>query len=105
MRIFYFKSMKFFVYVIKSSEGYYYTGMTEDLERRLSEHNNKTKSFWTKRGTDWEIIYYEEFDTRQDALKRELWIEEWTRKEVIKRKGFKIVVVDSIPTLSGLPRY
>ena len=29
--------------------------------------------------------------------------EEWTRKEVIKRKGFKIVVVGSIPTLSGLP--
>jgi len=54
--------MKYFVYVIKSSEGYYYAGMTEDLDRRVSEHNNKTKSFWTKLGTNWEVIYLAEIN-------------------------------------------
>ena len=33
--------MKYFVYVIKSSEGFIYKGMTDNLEIRLVEHNNK----------------------------------------------------------------
>ena len=89
VRFFYFKCMKYYVYVIKSDEGYYYTGMTEDLDRRLSEHNNKTKSFWTKRGTGWEIIYYEEFDTRQDAFKRERWMKSGHGTKLLKEKGLK----------------
>jgi putative endonuclease len=65
---------KFTVYIIKSSEGYRYTGMTEDLEKRLNEHNNKTLSFWTKRGTDWKLVYKEEFNTRSEAMKKEKWL-------------------------------
>jgi putative endonuclease len=65
---------KFTVYIIKSSEGYRYTGMTEDLEKRLNEHNNKTLSFWTKRGTDWKLVYKEEFNTRAEAMKKEKWL-------------------------------
>jgi len=49
----------FYAYVIKSSEGLHYTGMTEDLEKRLNEHNKKQLSFWTKRGTEWKIVYQE----------------------------------------------
>lgn len=43
--------MKYKVYVVKSKEGYHYTGMTEDLPKRINEHNDKSLSFWTKRGT------------------------------------------------------
>jgi len=89
MRIFYFKSMKYSLYVIKSLEGYYYTGMTEDLKRRLSEHNNKTKSFWTKRGTNWEVIYSEEFDNKKDALKKERWMKSGHGKKLLKEMGLK----------------
>ncbi len=63
--------------------------MTVDLNRRLAEHNNKTKSFWSKRGTNWEIIYFEEFETRAEALKRERWMKS-ARNKFIKRKGTKI---------------
>jgi predicted GIY-YIG superfamily endonuclease len=81
--------MKYFVYIIKSAEGHYYTGMTEDLERRLSEHNNKSKSFWTKRGSNWEVIYSEEFESRQEAMKRELWMKSGHGKKLLKEKGLK----------------
>lgn len=81
--------MKYFVYVTKSSEGYYYTGMTEDLERRVTEHNKKTKSFWTKRGTNWEVIYVEEFDSRQEAMKRERWMKSGHGTKLLKGKGLK----------------
>ncbi len=81
--------MKFYVYVIKSKEGYYYTGMTENLERRIFEHNNGIKSNWTKRGTNWEIIYFEEFDNKQEALKRERWMKSGHGKKLLKEKGLK----------------
>ncbi len=61
--------MKYYVYVIKSVEGFVYKGMTDDLERRLVKHNNKSLSFWTKRGTNWKLIYKEEFENKTDALK------------------------------------
>jgi putative endonuclease len=81
--------MKYYVYVIKSAEGYLYTGMTEDLNRRLSEHNSKSKSFWTKRGTSWEIIYFEEFNNRQEAMKRERWMKSGHGTKHLKEKGLK----------------
>ena len=81
--------MKYFVYVIKSKEGYHYTGMTEDLERRLTELNNKTKSFWTKRGTNWKVIYFEEFENKKDAMKRERWMKSGHGKKLLKEKGLK----------------
>ena len=82
--IFYFKSM-FYVYVIKSSEGYNYTGMTEDIAKRLKEHNDKTLSFWTKRGNNWKLIYREEFETKTDALKREKWLKTGVGREYLKK--------------------
>lgn len=55
------------VYVIRSKEGYQYTGCTEDLPHRLFRHKNHLTG-WTKHGTEWEVIYTEEFQT----LKRHL---------------------------------
>ncbi|MDP2038926.1 MAG: GIY-YIG nuclease family protein [Ignavibacteria bacterium] len=75
---------KYTVYVIKSSEGLQYTGMTEDVEKRIIEHNNKTLSFWTKRGSNWEIIYKEEFESKAEALKREKWLKSGVGRNYIK---------------------
>ena len=76
---------RFTVYIIKSSEGNRYTGMTEDLEKRLDEHNNKTLSFWTKRGTNWKLIYKEKFNSRSEAMKREKWLKSGTGRDYLKK--------------------
>ncbi len=76
---------KYFVYVIKSHEGYKYTGMTEDLELRLKQHNNNELSFWTKRGSDWTIIYTEVFDNKTKALKYEKWLKTGVGREFLKK--------------------
>ena len=76
--------MKFFVYLIQSKEGYKYTGMTEDLEFRLQQHNDKSLSFWTKRGTNWKLVYNEEFNNKTDALKREKWLKTGVGREFVK---------------------
>ena len=74
----------FFVYVIKSIEGFRYTGITEDLQKRLAEHNNKNLSFWTKRGNDWKLIYSEEFTSKSDALNREKWLKGGSGRDFLK---------------------
>lgn len=75
----------YFVYIIKSTESFRYTGMTEDLEKRLFEHNEKKLSFWTKRGTNWELIYKEEFETKSEALKREKWLKNGVGRDYLKK--------------------
>ena len=76
--------MKYYVYIIKSSEGFRYTRCTEDLQRRLKEHNNKSVSFWTKRGADWKLIYKEEFENKSEALKREKWLKTGIGRDFLK---------------------
>jgi putative endonuclease len=76
--------MKYYVYLIKRKEGFHYTGFTEDLEKRLIEHNKKSLSFWTKRGTAWELIYKEEYDNNTEALEREKWLKTGVGREFLK---------------------
>lgn len=75
----------YFVYVVRSKEGFRYTGMTEDLEKRLIEHNEKKLSCWTKRGTIWELTYKEEFETKSEALKREKWLKSGVGRDYLKK--------------------
>ena len=63
----------FIVYVITSKEGYHYTGFTNNIPKRL-DHHNSGLSKWTKRGSDWKLVYSEQLDNKSDALKREKWL-------------------------------
>jgi putative endonuclease len=76
---------KYYIYVIKSSEGYIYKGMTEDLELRIKQHNEEKLSFWTKRGTDWQLDYSKVFDDKKEALKRERWLKTGVGREFLSR--------------------
>jgi len=77
--------MKYFVYVIESDEGFRYKGMTDNIEKRLIEHNGKILSFWTKRGTNWKLIYKEEFESKTEAIKREKWFKTGVGREYLKK--------------------
>jgi len=76
----------FFVYVIRSRvNGYFYVGLTGDVERRIDEHNSgKTKS--TKPYKPWVFLFSEEFETRVEARKREVYLKSGVGKEYIKSK-------------------
>jgi len=75
---------KFTVYVIQSVAGQRYIGQTKDLQRRLTEHN-QSRSRWTKRSSQWQLIYHEDFNDRTSAVRRERYLKsgagrEWLRK-------------------------
>lgn len=59
----------FYVYVLQNEHKNLYVGSTNDLKRRLAEHNNG-RSFSTK-GYCWKLVYYEAFAGEKDARQRE----------------------------------
>jgi putative endonuclease len=63
--------MSFHTYVRKSkSTGRFYIGHTENLTKRIFEHNNNRTASIKNRGP-WELFYSEELATRSDAMRRE----------------------------------
>ena len=78
----------FKVYVLKSRVAdKSYVGSTDNIERRLAEHNIG-KSKFTSRYKPWELIYAEEFSTREEALKREKYLKSANGRRYLKGKVF-----------------
>ena len=64
----------YFVYILYSLKlEKYYVGSTNDIERRLLEHN-RGKTVYSKNGKPWELKYVETYQTRSEAIKRENYI-------------------------------
>ncbi len=81
----------FYVYILYSAKlNRYYTGSCESIEARLQRHNLGTVTS-TRSGKPWELKYFEDFNTRQEALNRELQIKKMKSRayieNLITRKG------------------
>jgi putative endonuclease len=88
---------KFYVYIL-SNKRYtvLYTGFTDDLERRIYEHKNKLLDGFTKTYNVNILLYYEEFNSADEAKQREIQIKKYTRE-------FKRNLINSInPTWRDL---
>jgi putative endonuclease len=65
------EKIKFHTYILYSkSRDLYYIGHTEDMSRRLMEHN-KGYCRWTRSGVPWELLYQAEFSSKGEAMKLE----------------------------------
>lgn len=69
------------MYILKCSDESYYTGSTNDLERRLAQHQSGEGSNHTKKHQPVELVYYEEFDRIDEAYYREKQVQGWSRKK------------------------
>ena len=78
----------FFVYAIISEKNKIYIGQTEDIKERLKRHNgllkNKAKSYTFKNKGIWTLLYKEEFDSRQGAIKREKQLKSFRGREFLR---------------------
>lgn len=68
-----------FMYILRCSNGAYYTGSTIDLERRLKQHQNGEGANFTKKHLPVELIYFEEFQRIDEAFYREKQVQGWSR--------------------------
>ncbi len=73
--------MVYYTYMVKCSDGSLYTGYTNDLDRRVSAHNSGNGAKYTKSRRPVELVYYEEFDTKEEAMSREWHIKHLTRQQ------------------------
>ncbi len=75
----------FYVYLLKCADGSLYVGSTNNLEKRLREHNElKSGAHYTKIRRPVELKYSEKFRTLSKALKREIEIKSWRREDKLK---------------------
>lgn len=86
------KSSQYFVYIVRCADGTFYTGKTNDIEKRLREHNGeKTKGAkYTRARRPVELVYFEEYSSNSSAMTREAEIKKLRREgkeKLIKKPG------------------
>ena len=74
------KEEKNFTYILKCSDGTFYTGWTNDLKKRLKAHNEGKGAKYTKTRRPVALQYYEVFASREEAMRREYAIKHMTRR-------------------------
>ena len=86
--------MSFWTYILKCADGHYYTGHTDDLNRRVAEHQSgHFADCFTYDKRPVELVWSENFQTRLDALEAERKIKGWSRpkKEALVRGDFAAI--------------
>ena len=74
--------MSYFVYIVKCADDTYYCGYTDNLDSRITSHNNSpTGAKYTRSRRPVKLVYSEKFETKSLAMKREYEIKSLTRKE------------------------
>ncbi len=72
---------KWFVYILRCSDGTLYAGITKDVRRRCEQHNAGTASRYTRSRLPVTLVYHERHASRSLALKREAAIKAMSRLE------------------------
>ena len=80
-----------YAYIVKCSDGTYYTGYTNDLEKRLLAHNAGKGAKYTRNRLPVEMVYFEEYEYKSEAMKREYAIKRLTRKQKEKLISGKVL--------------
>ena len=83
-----------YTYILECKDGTYYTGWTNNLEKRLKDHNDGKGAKYTKARRPVVLIYHERFETKEEAMRREYAIKHMTRKEkekLIENKSKQIL--------------
>jgi len=73
--------MAFWVYILRCSDGSYYTGHTDSLEKRIAEHKAGEIPGYTSTRRPVALVFEEVFQRREEALAAELQIKGWSRKK------------------------
>ena len=70
--------MKGWMYILKCGNDKFYTGSTNDLDRRLIEHQTGEGANYTRKNQPVELVYFEEFDRIHKAFYREKQVQNWS---------------------------
>lgn len=79
---------QYYVYILKCTDNSYYTGMSNDINRRFSEHQNGiNKDCYTYNKRPVELVFYTEFNDVNQAIAFEKQVKGWGRKKKEERSN------------------
>ncbi len=83
--------MGFWVYILQCADKSYYTGHTDNIEKRIGEHQAGSYKCYTSTRLPVTLVYADEFPTREEALNHERQLKGWSRKkkEALMRGDWK----------------
>ena len=70
-----------YTYILECSDGTYYTGWTNQIEKRVKDHNAGKGAKYTKSRLPVKLVYLEESATKEEAMRREYAIKQLSRQE------------------------
>lgn len=74
-----------YTYIVQCADGTLYTGWTTDVRKRVKAHNEeKTGAKYTKAKRPVKLVYYEGYDSKEEAMRREYAIKQLTRRQKLK---------------------
>src|SRR5690348_2956825 len=88
----------YYIYIMASRSRVLYTGVTNDLARRVNEHKRGVNAGFTSRYRVTRLVHFEEFADIRDAIAREKAIEGWKRSRKIR------LIEEHNPTWEDLAR-
>ena len=93
--------MAFWAYMLRCSDGRFYTGHTDDLDRRVSQHHAGGHCDYTSRRLPIALVWSESFPSRIEALEAERIVGGWSRakKEALIRSDWKALSLFARPPL------
>ena len=83
--------MTYYTYMVRCRDGSLYTGYTNDLDNRIETHNSGRGAKYTRSRLPVELVYFEEFSTKEEAMSRE-----WHIKR-LKRLQKEKLIAGSLP--------
>lgn len=81
-----------YVYILKCADGSLYTGYTNDLNKRIKTHNSGKGAKYTRCRLPLELVYYEIYETKNEAMKREYSIKQLSRSNKLRLISTKPLV-------------
>ena len=76
--------MSWFCYIIRCSDGSFYTGITKNLKKRLRDHQRGRGARHTSKYRPVEVLWFENFIDMKSAMRREKEIKGWRREKKLK---------------------
>ena len=87
--------MSYFVYILRTSSSTLYIGQTNNLEKRITEHKNKSSKSakYIRYFQSFDLVYHETYPTRKEAMRREAQLKRWPRakKEALIKGDLELI--------------
>ena len=77
-------SHQYYIYILRSTSGVFYIGVTNNLVKRVWEHKNKVVKGFTQKYNIDKLIYYEIYNDVETAILREKQLKNWNREKKIR---------------------